>query len=114
MEGQDHYVMRERAADMRDVTKRVLTHLLGADLQDLTAIHEEVILLAEDLTPSNTAQLNRSFVKGFGTNIGGRISHSAIMARSLEIPAVVGTKGIVEQVQNGDLLILDGLAGLVI
>lgn len=71
MEGQDHYVMRERAADMRDVTKRVLTHLLGADLQDLTAIHEEVILLAEDLTPSNTAQLNRSFVKASERTLEG-------------------------------------------
>ncbi|KQO12699.1 phosphoenolpyruvate--protein phosphotransferase [Paenibacillus sp. Leaf72] len=106
--------LRERAADMRDVSKRVLSHLLGVELQDLTAIHEEVILVAEDLTPSDTAQLNPSFVKGFATNIGGRTSHSAIMARTLQIPAVVGTKEIMEQVQSGDLLILDGLAGEVI
>lgn len=106
--------LRERAADMRDVTKRVLAHLLKVKVQDLAAINEEVILVAEDLTPSETAQLNRSFVKGFATNIGGRTSHSAIMARSLEIPAVVGTKKILHQVKDGDLLILDGMDGSVL
>lgn len=106
--------LRERAADMRDVTKRVLAHLLKVKVQDLAAINEEVILVAEDLTPSETAQLNRSFVKGFATNIGGRTSHSAIMARSLEIPAVVGTKEILHQVKDGDLLILDGMDGSVL
>ena len=73
-----------------------------------------VIVVAEDLTPSDTAQLNREFVKGFITNIGGRTSHSAIMARSLEIPAIVGTKNILESVQNGDIVILDGLDGVAI
>lgn len=106
--------LRERAADMRDVTKRVLAHLLKVKVQDLAAISEEVILVAEDLTPSETAQLNRSFIKGFATNIGGRTSHSAIMARSLEIPAVVGTKEILYQVKDGDLLILDGMDGSVL
>lgn len=106
--------LRERAADMRDVTKRVLAHLLKVKVQDLATISEEVILVAEDLTPSETAQLNRSFVKGFATNIGGRTSHSAIMARSLEIPAVVGTKEILYQVKDGDLLILDGMDGSVL
>lgn len=104
----------ERAADMRDVTKRVLAHLLKVKVQNLATINEEVILVAEDLTPSETAQLNRSFVKGFATNIGGRTSHSAIMARSLEIPAVVGTKEILQQVKDGDLLILDGMDGSVL
>jgi phosphoenolpyruvate-protein phosphotransferase (PTS system enzyme I) len=105
--------LRERAADMRDVTKRVLAHLLKVKIVDLAAINEEVILIAEDLTPSDTAQLNRNFVKGFTTNIGGRTSHSAIMARSLEIPAVVGTKTVTQQVRDGDMLILDGLDGLI-
>lgn len=106
--------LRERAADMRDVTKRVLSRLLHVKTADLASISEKVILIAEDLTPSDTAQLNRTYVQGFATNIGGRTSHSAIMARSLEIPAVVGTKSIMEQVQDGDELILDGLDGTVI
>ena len=113
-EGMDNEYFRERAADIKDVKKRVLAHLLGVTMNDLSIIDEEVIVVAEDLTPSDTAQLNRRFAKGFATNIGGRTSHSAIMARSLEIPAVVGTKNILEHVQNGDLLILDGFAGLVI
>ncbi|MCQ5273445.1 PEP-utilizing enzyme, partial [Schaalia odontolytica] len=70
-------------------------------------ISEEVIVIAEDLTPSDTAQLNRQYVKGFATNVGGRTSHSAIMARSLEIPAVVGTKTAIQDIQNGDLVIVD-------
>ncbi|WP_019639864.1 phosphoenolpyruvate--protein phosphotransferase [Paenibacillus fonticola] len=106
--------LRERAADMKDVTKRVLTHLLGLSYVNPAEISQEVIVVAEDLTPSDTAQLNRKYVKGFTTNIGGRTSHSAIMARSLEIPAVVGTKDILSQVNNGDLLIVDGLDGTVI
>ncbi|GIP20750.1 phosphoenolpyruvate--protein phosphotransferase [Paenibacillus sp. J22TS3] len=106
--------LQERAADMRDVTKRVLTHLLGLTYVNPAEISEEVIVIAEDLTPSDTAQLNRKYVLGFTTNIGGRTSHSAIMARSLEIPAVVGTKDVVEQVNKGDLVIVDGLDGTVI
>ena len=88
----DNEYMRERAADIRDVTKRLLAHLLGVKVDNPSMIAEEVVIIAEDLTPSDTAQLNRQFVKGFTTDIGGRTSHSAIMARSLEIPAVVGTK----------------------
>ncbi|GHH98385.1 phosphoenolpyruvate--protein phosphotransferase [Neobacillus kokaensis] len=110
-EQMDNEYMRERAADIRDVTKRVLAHLLGIQLPNPSMIAEEVIIVAEDLTPSDTAQLNRQFVKGFTTNIGGRTSHSAIMARSLEIPAVVGTKTAVEEIDNGDLVIVDGLKG---
>ncbi|MDR0270487.1 phosphoenolpyruvate--protein phosphotransferase [Paenibacillus sp.] len=106
--------LKERAADMRDVTKRVLSHLLEVKVIDLSEINEKVILVAEDLTPSDTAQLNREYVLGFATNIGGRTSHSAIMARSMEIPAVVGTKNILTQVHDGDTLILDGSEGLVI
>lgn len=106
--------LRERAADMRDVTKRVLTHLLGLSYISPAEISEEVIVIAEDLTPSDTAQLNRNYVKGFTTNIGGRTSHSAIMARSLEIPAVVGTKEVLSKVKAGDTVIVDGLDGAVI
>ena len=79
-----------------------------------STISEEVIIIAEDLTPSDTAQLNRKYVKGFTTDIGGRTSHSAIMARSMEIPAVVGTKAATEKIQNGDIIIVDGLDGEVI
>ncbi|GAK42234.1 phosphoenolpyruvate--protein phosphotransferase [Paenibacillus urinalis] len=106
--------LQERAADMRDVTKRVLGHLLGLQVVNPAEISEEVIVLAEDLTPSDTAQLNRKYVLGFATNIGGRTSHSAIMARSLEIPAVVGTKEVLTQAKNGDLIIVDGLDGHVL
>ncbi|MEH7354610.1 phosphoenolpyruvate--protein phosphotransferase [Neobacillus drentensis] len=110
-EQMDNEYMKERAADIRDVTKRVLAHLLGVELPNPSMIAEEVIIVAEDLTPSDTAQLNRNFVKGFTTNIGGRTSHSAIMARSMEIPAVVGTKTATEEITNGDLVIVDGLKG---
>lgn len=102
------------AADIRDVTKRVLAHLLGVNVSNPSLISEEVVIIAEDLTPSDTAQLNRKFVKGFTTDIGGRTSHSAIMARSMEIPAVVGTKTVMEDIQNGVLVIVDGLDGEVI
>lgn len=110
-EQMDNEYMQERAADIRDVTKRVLAHLLGVQLVNPSMIAEEVIIVAEDLTPSDTAQLNRQFVLGFTTNIGGRTSHSAIMARSMEIPAVVGTKTATEEINNGDLVIVDGLKG---
>ncbi|MDP4162331.1 MAG: phosphoenolpyruvate--protein phosphotransferase [Bacillota bacterium] len=112
-EQMDNEYMKERAADIRDVTKRVLSHLLGVHVVNPSMIAEEVIIIAEDLTPSDTAQLNRQFVKGFTTDIGGRTSHSAIMARSMEIPAVVGTKTATEEINNGDLVIVDGLKGQV-
>lgn len=112
-ESMDNEYMKERAADIRDVTKRVLSHLLGVQIVNPSMIAEEVIIVAEDLTPSDTAQLNRQFVKGFTTDIGGRTSHSAIMARSMEIPAVVGTKTATKDIQNGDLVIVDGLNGQV-
>lgn len=110
-EQMDNDYMRERAADIRDVTKRVLAHLLNVQMVNPSMIAEEVVIVAEDLTPSDTAQLNRDYVKGFTTDIGGRTSHSAIMARSMEIPAVVGTKNATETIQNGDLVIVDGLKG---
>ncbi|MED4344474.1 phosphoenolpyruvate--protein phosphotransferase [Heyndrickxia coagulans] len=110
-EQMDNEYMRERAADIRDVTKRILAHLLKVEIPNPSMISEEVIVIAEDLTPSDTAQLNRQYVKGFATNVGGRTSHSAIMARSLEIPAVVGTKTAIQDIQNGDLVIVDGNSG---
>lgn len=110
----DNHYMQERAADIRDVTKRILANLLGVELPSPATIKEEVVVVANDLTPSDTAQLNRKYVRGFVTNIGGRTSHSAIMARSLEIPAIVGTKTITDNVEKGDLVIIDGLDGEVI
>lgn len=113
-ESMDNEYMKERAADIRDVAKRVLAHILGVELPNPSIIDESVIIVAYDLTPSDTAQLNKQYVQGFVTNIGGRTSHSAIMSRSLEIPAVVGTKSISESVQQGDMVIVDGLTGDVI
>lgn len=113
-ESMDNEYMKERAADIRDVTKRVTGHLLGVEIPNPSLISEEVIIVSGDLTPSDTAQLNRRFVKGFTTDIGGRTSHSAIMARSLEIPAVVGTKAVTKEIQNGVTVIVDGINGDVI
>ena len=110
-ESMDNEYMRERAADIKDVTKRVLAHLLGVEIPNPGLISEEVIIVADDLTPSDTAQLNKQFVKGFTTNIGGRTSHSAIMARSMEIPAVVGAKTVTTDIQHGQFIIVDGISG---
>ncbi|MFD1849775.1 phosphoenolpyruvate--protein phosphotransferase [Oceanobacillus bengalensis] len=113
-EAMDNTYMRERAADIRDVTKRVLSHLLGVTIVSPGMISEEVIIISEDLTPSDTAQLNKKYVKGFVTDIGGRTSHSAIMARSMEIPAVVGTKSATSTIKHGTSIIIDGIEGKVI
>lgn len=113
-EQMDHEYMRERAADIRDVTKRVLSHLMGVELSVPSQLQDEVIIVAKDLTPSDTAQLDRRFVKGFVTDIGGRTSHSAIMARSMGIPAVVGTRDMTREAQAGVTLVVDGHEGIVI
>ena len=110
----DNPYMQERAADIRDVTKRVLANLLGKKLPNPATIDEESIIVAHDLTPSDTAQLNKKFVKAFVTDIGGRTSHSAIMARTLEIPAVLGTNNITELVKDGDILAVSGITGEVV
>ncbi|GEK36374.1 phosphoenolpyruvate--protein phosphotransferase [Enterococcus thailandicus] len=110
----DNAYMQERAADIRDVAKRILAHLLGVNLPNPSMINEEVVVVAHDLTPSDTAQLDRTFVKAFVTDIGGRTSHSAIMARSLEIPAIVGTKEITAKVKEGQMLAVNGIEGDVI
>ncbi len=109
----DEY-FRERAADIKDVSRRLLAALLGKPLPNPALIDEEVVIIADDLTPSDTAQLNKNLVRGFATNIGGRTSHSAIMARSLEIPAVVACKTITDEVKDGDMIALDGIEGTVI
>lgn len=113
-ESMDDEYMRERAADIRDVSRRVIAGLLGKTLPNPALIDEEVVIIAHDLTPSDTAQLNKNLVKGFATDIGGRTSHSAILARSMEIPAVVATNTITEEVNDGDFIILDGSEGAVI
>ena len=114
LEELDDPYLRERAADFRDIGNRFLKNVLGIELVDLSNISEEVILIANDLTPSETAQINLDKVLGFITDIGGRTSHTSIMARSLEIPAIVGTNDITQRVKNGDLIILDALNNKVI
>ena len=113
-ESMDNDYFRERAADIKDVTFRLKCNLLGLTIPDLTAIDEDSIIVAYDLTPSDTAQLNE-YVKGFATAIGGKTSHSAIMANSLEIPAVVGCgEEVLNAAAQGDLMILDAVDGNVI
>ncbi|ASV19221.1 phosphoenolpyruvate-protein phosphotransferase PtsI [Klebsiella sp. 10982] len=109
LEELDDEYLKERAADVRDIGKRLLRNILGLAIIDLSAIQDEVILVAADLTPSETAQLNLKKVLGFITDAGGRTSHTSIMARSLELPAIVGTGNITAQVKNGDYLILDAV-----
>ncbi|WP_288654720.1 MULTISPECIES: phosphoenolpyruvate-protein phosphotransferase PtsI [Pantoea] len=109
LEELDDEYLKERAADVRDIGKRLLQNILGLHMVDLGSIAEEAILVAKDLTPSETAQLNLKKVLGFITDLGGRTSHTSIMARSLELPAIVGTGSVTTTVKNGDFLILDGV-----
>ena len=113
-EAMDDDYFRERAADIKDVTYRIKCHILDVLIPDLSLIDEECVIVAKDLTPSDTAQLNKKYAKGFATEIGGRTSHSAIMARSLEIPAVVGCTGIMNAVNHGDTIAMDAIAGEII
>ncbi len=111
---QDEY-LRERAADLRDLAGRVLDNLLEVkDAFDLRRLKEPCILVSRDLSPSTTAQLDKKLVLGFATDIGGKTSHTAIMARSLDIPAVVGLQNVSEELQSGDYALLDGYNGTVI
>ena len=111
----DDEYLRERASDMRDVTARVLNNLLGrAEELDLRHLKEPCIVIAHDLTPSKTALLDREHVLGFATDIGSRTSHTAIMARSLHIPAVVGLKNASEALKSGQFALLDGFNGVII
>ncbi len=113
-EALDDAYMRERAADIKDVTYRLNCNLAGVEIPNLATLSEPVVIVAKDLTPSDTGSLNKEFAKGFATEMGGRTSHSAIMARSLEIPAVVGCKGILSETKAGDVLLLDAIKGEVI
>ena len=111
---EDDY-LRERATDMRDVTTRVLNNLLGLDEgADLRHLKEPCIIISHDLTPSKTAQLDKRNVLGFATDVGSKTSHTAIMARSLRIPAVVGLKDVSGQLESGQYALLDGLNGVLI
>ncbi|MFM7967922.1 phosphoenolpyruvate-protein phosphotransferase PtsI [Aeromonas sp. A-5] len=110
----DDPYLRERATDFRDIGTRLVKNVLGIAVVNLSTIDEEVILVAKDLTPSETAQINLKYVLGFVTDIGGRTSHTSIMARSLELPAIVGTNDITARVNNGEMLILDGINNQII
>jgi phosphotransferase system enzyme I (PtsI) len=110
----DDEYMRERAADIKDVGIRIFKNLNGTADSGLGNLATNTIIVAHDLTPSDTAQIDKSKVVGFLTDIGGRTSHSAIMARTLEIPAVVGLEDITKSVKNGDKIIVDGVEGIVI
>ncbi|MBS5615329.1 MAG: phosphoenolpyruvate-protein phosphotransferase PtsI [Haemophilus parainfluenzae] len=105
----DDEYLKERAGDIRDIGNRLIKNILGMHIVDLGDITEESILVAYDLTPSETAQLNLEKVLGFITDIGGRTSHTSIMARSLELPAIVGTNDVTARVNTGDYLILDAV-----
>ena len=109
LENLDDEYLKERAADIRDIGKRLLKNILGIEIVDLSAISQPCILVATDLTPSETAQLNLDMVLGFITDAGGRTSHTSIMARSLEIPAIVGTSNATQAIKQGDFVILDAI-----
>ncbi len=114
LEALDDEYLKERATDIRDIASRFTKNALGINIVSLSSINEEVILVANDLTPSETAQINLDYVLGFVTDIGGRTSHTSIMARSLELPAIVGTNDITQRVKNGDMLILDAINNAII
>ncbi|MFJ7646554.1 phosphoenolpyruvate--protein phosphotransferase [Lysinibacillus sp. NPDC097279] len=113
-EAMDNGYMQERAADIRDVSMRLLANLLGIDILDFSRISSDVIIVANDLTPSITAQLDTTYVKGFITNTGGRSSHSAILAKMMEIPAIVGTKTATQDIVQGASVIIDSMNSKVI
>ncbi len=110
---EDEY-LKERISDINDVGRRILRNLLGRKRKGLSDLEEEVIVIAHDLSPSDTATMHKNKVIGFVTDIGGKTSHTAIMAKSLEIPAVVGLEVGTEKIKNGDLVIADGSSGVVI
>ncbi|CCQ93544.1 PEP-protein phosphotransferase of PTS system (enzyme I) [[Clostridium] ultunense Esp] len=120
----DHYIslfsniedeyLKERALDLKDVSKRLLRILSGVEGTDLRSIKEESIIVAEDLIPSDTAQMNKEKAIGIVTELGGKTSHTSIMARTLEIPAIAGVKDITQIAKNGDFMIIDGGEGLIL
>jgi phosphotransferase system enzyme I (PtsI) len=112
-EAKDEY-LRDRISDIADVGKRILRNLVGVEAKSLDSLDEKAVIVAYDLSPSDTAMMHRGRVIGFATDIGGRTSHTAIMAKSLEIPAVVGLETITDIAHNGDRIILDGIHGIVV
>lgn len=113
MASQDEY-LRSRVADLDFVGERILRHMAGVSQESVAQIQEEVVVVAHDLSPADTAQMNREVIKGFVTDMGGRTSHTAIIARSLGIPAVVGLEKVADGVHTGDTIIVDGFRGLVV
>lgn len=112
-ESMDDEYFRGRASDIKDVKKRLIANILNEPIADLTLIKDEVIIIANDLTPSETSQLNKNFTLGFITQIGGRTSHAAIMARSMEIPAILGVGEVLGEINQGDVIILNAIDGVV-
>jgi len=110
----DNEYVSGRAVDIHDIVKRVVHNLLGKEKADLSSLTGEVIVIARDLSPSDTALMNKEYVLGFATDVGSRTSHTAIMARALEIPAVVGLGNVTSQVKTGDLVIIDGNRGRIL
>lgn len=107
----DDEYMRERAADIKDIGQRLINNIIGKETVDLAVLHEDVVIIGKDLTPSDTASMDKARVKGFATEIGGRTSHTAIIARTLEIPAVVGCGQLVDDIKSGDIVVIDGATG---
>ncbi|WNY94850.1 phosphoenolpyruvate--protein phosphotransferase [Limosilactobacillus fermentum] len=107
----DNAYMQERAADVKDVAKRAMSHLLGKQLPNIAGINSPVVIVAHEITPSDTSQMDAKFVKGIVTDLGGRTSHAAIMSRTLRIPAIVGSNEITTSVEHGQRMIVDGLNG---
>lgn len=110
----DNAYMQERAADVKDVAKRAMSHLLGKQLPNIAGINSPVVIVAHEITPSDTSQMDAKFVKGIVTDLGGRTSHAAIMSRTLRIPAIVGSNEITTSVEHGQMMIVDGLNGAAI
>ncbi len=114
IQGMEDAYFRERVTDLHDVERRLLRSLVGEKREELRSVSEPVVLVARDLTPSQTVDLDRDRVLGFATDGGGQTSHTAIVARALHIPAVVGLRTLTADVGGGDLLIIDGTRGLVV
>ena len=114
MASMENEVFKQRVADIYDIERRILRNLLGARYEQLKSMADEVIVIASDLTPSQTASLDKTKVKGFATDAGGRTSHTAIVARAVGIPAVVGVGTLTSDVSGGDIVVIDGTNGLVI
>jgi len=110
---EDEY-LKERIADINDVGRRILRNLLGKERKSLTDLKEKVVVVSHDIAPSDTAAMHKKNVCAFVTDVGGKTSHTAIMAKSLEIPAVVGTEDATLKIKNNDLLIVDGSLGVII